>query len=258
MKQDENNNFYCNSISSARESSDFDFIKWFNGGDSEEGIVYSGYHSFLFQIFTPLVKKYLKKYENCLEIGVGGGRIANASSKFFRNFYGIDIHDNLEDTKKWLISKGGTNINLKKVDSCEIPFEDKKFDLIYSFIVFQHVMNPECVSSYLREIYRTLSDGGLAVIFVGRPKFLWKIRRCNLFAKCDYFIESLFSLFGKNVYKNEKALVNHVNLDLSRRYMIKLLKELGLEILEIKYSNRSDNLKKIGGQRGFVIGKNIG
>lgn len=249
MRQIDNNALYAESIKNAANVSDLDFLKWFNGGNGECDIIYSGYNDFINQILTPKVVSELKNYDNCLEIGVGGGRLAIASSKFFKKVYGIDIHSNLDKTEKFLKLNGITNVELRRVESCSIPFSEKKFDFIYSFIVLQHVLHIECVESYIEEISRTLSDEGIAVIYVARPKFLWKFKRTNFFVGIDFFIEKLFGFIGKDIYQNEKALVNHVNLEISESYMRRLFNKYNLEILEERNSYSRGDIYKWGAKR---------
>jgi len=139
----------------------------------------------------------------------------------------------------------------------KIVTENDKFDFIYSFIVFQHVMNIECVENYLKEVSRTLKKDGLAVIYVGRPRFLFKLKNWNFLINFDYLIEKVLSLFGKKYYQYSKAKANHINLEISDSYMIQLLDKYNLQVLNKKISFRKNNNKKHGGQKGYVLKKNL-
>jgi ubiquinone/menaquinone biosynthesis C-methylase UbiE len=50
-------------------------------------------------------------------------------------------------------------------------FENDTFDLVYSYIVFQHIPEEAVIESYLREISRVLKPGGRAALqFDTRPE----------------------------------------------------------------------------------------
>jgi ubiquinone/menaquinone biosynthesis C-methylase UbiE len=93
-----------------------------------------------------------------LEIGCGMGRLFEALSQRFDEVYGIDIsptmlargreHCPVEAT--WLQGDGRT---LAGVD-------DASVDHVLAFEVFQHIPEPDVISSYLAEIHRVLRPNG--------------------------------------------------------------------------------------------------
>lgn len=103
------------------------------------------------------------KDKTVLEIGAGVGRMTDFFSKGFKMIYGIDISLNmLIIARKRLPSLN--NVELIENAGDNIPFKDKKFDLIFSHFVFKHIPNISLIKNYLKEINRTLKPGGIAKI----------------------------------------------------------------------------------------------
>ena len=103
------------------------------------------------------------KDKKVLEIGCGIGRITEFLANNFGEVTGIDISEQMiEHGKKRLANKN--NVRLAATDGLTFPFPDSIFDLVFSFIVFQHMPDIATIRKNVEEIARVLKSGGLAKI----------------------------------------------------------------------------------------------
>jgi ubiquinone/menaquinone biosynthesis C-methylase UbiE len=101
--------------------------------------------------------------QKVLEIGVGQGTDLMQFARAGADCYGVDITDNhLELTARNFQLQGKT-VSLHKADATKLPFEDKTFDIVYSFGVLHHIPDIENV---MKEIYRVLIPGGCLMLSV--------------------------------------------------------------------------------------------
>ena len=89
----------------------------------------------------------------CLEIGAGYGRVMKAIKPFIKSVVGVDVSEDL------IRRSGGEPIVL--TDGEHLPFTDSSFDLVYSYLCFQHMPNIRIVRQNLSEVYRVLCSGGV-------------------------------------------------------------------------------------------------
>ena len=98
-----------------------------------------------------------------LDIGCGIGRVLKPLAQHFRALVGIDVSSTMIDKSKlWLADHPHvTTLETSGVDLRE--FEDESFNLVYSYVAFQHMPRP-VFEQYLGEINRVLlPDGYLAM-----------------------------------------------------------------------------------------------
>lgn len=105
-----------------------------------------------------------------LEIGCGLGRTTVHFSRWFDRVDGVDISRKMIEMARslnppehvYFIPISGTDLR---------QFENDTFDLVYSYIVFQHIPEEAVIEGYLREIHRVLKpDGQAALQFDTRPE----------------------------------------------------------------------------------------
>lgn len=101
--------------------------------------------------------------KSVLEIGCGIGRITEFFSYDFAKVCGIDISESMIEKGRQRLS-GRHNIRLFATDGVHYPFSEGEFDLVFSFIVFQHMPSKEIIRSNMEEIARVLKPGGIAKI----------------------------------------------------------------------------------------------
>ncbi len=102
------------------------------------------------------VKRYAKKGDKVLDIGVGLGRLLSGIDMDVEK-YGVDI------SMRYLLEARKQNINVCLAKIEELPYPDNFFDVVVSTDVLEHVLElHECVT----QILRVLKPGGTIVIRV--------------------------------------------------------------------------------------------
>ncbi len=98
--------------------------------------------------------------ERVLEIGCGIGRMTAALARRFREVEGIDVSE--EMTRRARAALAGTpNARVSVANGADLAgFASGSFDFVFSYLVFQHIPDPEITKGYLREIGRVLREGG--------------------------------------------------------------------------------------------------
>jgi len=184
-----NEEIYANAIGEAREHDEGEFLNWFNNNENEKAVLSTGFRDFFSQVLSLDTFRLLPGYDKCLEIGIGGGRLAAAAGTIFEEVYGVDVHDDLGSTEKWLEENTKAKVVTKQLTDPKIPF-DPGFDFIYSYIVLQHVMKISIIDQYIGETSRLLSEQGVAVLFFGRYRFIGRKIPNHVGLFLDYIIEN--------------------------------------------------------------------
>jgi len=124
-----------------------------------------------------LLQKLLSNLRNksVLEIGTGVGRMTEFFSQDFKTVHSIDISPTMLAIARKRLNLF-TNVNLVKSEGDNIPFPDKSFDIIFSYLVFIHLPSLALVQDYFKEIARTLRADGLAKIQLrtGASPYFWR------------------------------------------------------------------------------------
>jgi SAM-dependent methyltransferase len=96
-----------------------------------------------------------------LEIGCGPGRLMRPMSRHFREIHGVDVSDEMIKLARERL-RNTPNAHPHHTSGSDLgQFPDAKFDLVYSYAVFQHIPSRDVVMSYLREAARVLKPGGI-------------------------------------------------------------------------------------------------
>ncbi len=105
-----------------------------------------------------------------LEIGCGMGRLLRPLAERVESAWGVDISPEMIAKAKEALS-GVRNAEVALTNGDLRQFRDATFDLVYSFIVFQHIPAKRSVLRYIREAARILKAGGILRFQVdGRPR----------------------------------------------------------------------------------------
>lgn len=117
-----------------------------------------------------LISKELEGKEvTVLEIGCGIGRLSEFISPFVNKLYAVDISEEMISKAKERLSNLN-NVHFIVTDGKSFPISDQSVDVVFSFIVFQHMPSAEVIKENLIDISRVLKPGGLAKIqFRGLP-----------------------------------------------------------------------------------------
>jgi cyclopropane fatty-acyl-phospholipid synthase-like methyltransferase len=107
------------------------------------------------------VRGLLPGHDLAIEIGCGVGRILLPMSRCFERVYGVDISPTmLARLQQNAREQGRANIHGYLPD--QAWSEEQRADLIYSWIVFQHLEQIDTIRSYVERASRALKPGGIA------------------------------------------------------------------------------------------------
>lgn len=139
-------------------------------------------------VATDYIKEvFSKKTEviKVLDLGCGVGDSIDLFKAVNPNidWYGLDIEGSPE-----VLSRTRTDANFYKYDGVNIPFDDNKFDMVFSIQVFEHIRYPD---QLLPEVARVLKNGGC---FIGSLSALEPYHSYSIFNYTPYgFVELLQS-----------------------------------------------------------------
>ena len=105
--------------------------------------------------------KRLRGRDAALEIGCGPGRLMRPLSRHFTEIHGVDVADEMIRLAETRLANTPNAHPHHSSGSDLAIFPDEKFDLVYSYAVFQHIPSKEVVFNYLREARRVLKVGGI-------------------------------------------------------------------------------------------------
>ncbi len=113
-----------------------------------------------------LVGASLRPTDEVVEIGCGIGRVTRHLAARARHVVGIDVSTEMVERGRRLLSDLA-NVSLLVGTGRDLAgVADDAVDLVYSFIVFQHIPDPAVTCNYIREIGRVLRPGGRTVFQV--------------------------------------------------------------------------------------------
>jgi SAM-dependent methyltransferase len=97
-----------------------------------------------------------------LDVGCGTGRFLEGLPASYERV-GVDVSAGMLEIAR---EKG---LEVVQSSGAELPFEDDSFDLVTTFAVLHHLIDPEIVRSTLGEIARVLRPGGWAIVWDHNP-----------------------------------------------------------------------------------------
>ena len=200
----------------------------------------------------------VEKVNNILEIGSGTSILLNELSKKFpkKNFFGLDPHEKGFDDYEQISKKIPKSKNLTLFHDTLIEFKTKtKFDLIFSFNVFEHLENQ---NNYIKRSNQLLSESGKSLIlcpnydFPYEPHFVIPI----IFNK-----EMTYRIFKKKIINHEKTTGEHglwdgLNL-CSKKTIQKNLKKKGYNFI-FDFSIKDRFLDRIDNDQSSYFNKRQG
>lgn len=110
-----------------------------------------------------LVARFLKGGEAVLDIGCGIGRIEKYLAPRVREMWAVDVSGRMIARARERLA-ALPNVHLREVGNSEFlsSFEPARFDLVFSFLVLQHLAREDAFL-YLRDALRVLKPGGTLV-----------------------------------------------------------------------------------------------
>ncbi len=108
--------------------------------------------------------------QRVLDFGCGVGRLSQALAEHFERVVGVDIAESMVQRAREY-NRHGDRVDylVNTTDNLEI-LDSNSFDFVYTNITLQHIP-PEPAGKYIREFFRVLRPGGVAIFQVpnGRP-----------------------------------------------------------------------------------------
>lgn len=136
------------------------------------------------------IEKYKTKDIKILEIGAGTGWQVLELSKLGYQVDAIDIDSSgYKDDRVW---------NIVDYDGVNIPFEDKKFDVVFSSNVLEHIPH---IQEFQKEMQRVLKDDGIAVHLM--PSSTWRF--WTILTHYIYTVLFVFHIFLSKLFKTNTS-----------------------------------------------------
>jgi len=137
----------------AKKNSRYYIQSGFGKGITEEQFRQSGKEDYEKYVASdPL----MKSYGVFLEIGCGTGRMTEFINKKY-DVVATDISEEMINQAKNRLD----GIYFLVTDGETLPIPSESIDIVFSYLVFQHMKTMEMVESNFREAYRVLKPGGL-------------------------------------------------------------------------------------------------
>lgn len=230
------------------------FFSWFDGGETVDG-AYEKSKDVFTRLMLPWAKKYLGKLNEkvSLDIGYGGGGQVFAASKHFKYSIGLDVHGEISSVEAELRKRqGGRNKNTALFigEGKNIPMDKDKIDFVYSWVTFLHLGTIQVVEEYLKEMFRVMKEGGVAVLFFTRLIRSHQVQSMNQYVE-DMKKENLHQTGFRE--GGPLTRVNRPNLIMSFWKMERLAKEHGFSVIGATHSENEEG--KVCGQHGLVFMK---
>ena len=242
-------------IRRASERSPGEFFTWFDEARDPNDAFVRGAWDFSVHIAQPLAP-FLSHPEDktILEIGHGAGRILASAARHFRHAVGVDVHEGNALVLAELARRGVANVTLHQGDGEGLPLGDGEVDVVYTFIVMQHVERIAIFEGYLEHMHRVLKPGGLVMLYFGRLCRFSLERRSPALYLLDRLAERVVMARG---YREIPAPVNHTNLLVTRPHAARLARRVGFSVLrrEVSHKRVPDGTDLYGGQHGLVLRK---
>lgn len=171
----------------------------------------------------------------CLDFGCGVGRLSLPLAKRFGEVVGVDISKlMLKEAERNRERYGFDNLTFVESDD-SLSRVEGKFDLIHSYIVFQHIPR-ERGEMLLEKMLSMLEDDGVAALH-----FTFFTQR-SAAAKLKYWLHTsvplahnLINLFKGRKFNHPYTLI--VEYDLSK--LLRIIHDGGCEHVYLRYSNHN-------------------
>ena len=142
------------------------------------------------------------------------------------NVHGIDLTSGAVDLTRRRFELAGLDADLKQASFTKIPFEDDRFDLVYSFGVLHHSQETQ---EGIDEILRVLKPGGRAIIMLYHKGFKYYVRKLFLYGV----------LRGELLRKSPQEIVNRHSEDFGESPLTRVFSRRGARAMFGRYEGLS-------------------
>ncbi|MFA5051149.1 MAG: class I SAM-dependent methyltransferase [Patescibacteria group bacterium] len=186
----------------------------------------------------PLIN-YVKDGDKILDLGCGNGRLYELLKNKNVEYLGVDSCENLIE-----IAKRRTPTKFMVASALNLPFENQKFDIIFSIAVFHHIPSDLFREQVLKECYRVLKPGGYLILTT------WNLWQTKLLFKYKLW-PVFFGWRPKNLdwrdtlisWKEKRGTIHRYYHIFTFRELRKLVKNNGFQIIDQYYSKRESNFR---------------
>jgi ubiquinone/menaquinone biosynthesis C-methylase UbiE len=117
------------------------------------------WRGFSSHVVVPWVLESRTLTGDTLELGTGSGAMAEVLLERFPSMclHGTDVDPTMVETARWRLARYGARASVDEADATSLPFADRQFDAVVSFLMLHHVIDWEHA---LSEAARVLRPGG--------------------------------------------------------------------------------------------------
>ena len=210
---------------------------------------FSDTRSFLWRDLEPLAD-FVKDGDSVLDIGCGNGRLYQLFSDKSTgirpkkiSYVGVDISEKLIEIAK----EEYPDCQFEVADMTELPFEDEKFDIVFSLVAFHHLPTEDLQLKALNEMKRVLKSKGKIILLNWNAYSDWVEAKLK---KGDYedLGEHLFRVpwkTGKGELVGDRIYYGFILEELEN-----LFKKAGLKLQEQYFLRHGE---KVGVEQGMNI-----
>ncbi len=109
------------------------------------------------------------EFVTIVDLGCGTGRLTEYMADDFDQVIGIDVSGEMIRLGREKL-EGIPNITLMENDGETIPLEDNSVDIVFSYLVFQHIKDREIVAKNFEEVSRILKPKGIFKVLIRSDK----------------------------------------------------------------------------------------
>jgi ubiquinone/menaquinone biosynthesis C-methylase UbiE len=205
---------------------------FFSSGEKEVSEIFNFIHQKIYKEFQPA---------SILDFGCGPGRMVIPFAKYAGEVIGMDISpDALEEAEKNCKEKNILNVRFLLSDDELSKISDKKFDLVHSYIVLQH-MDVKRGEKLLEKLICKINEKGIGVIHVTYHDNYPGRRIVNFFRSRIPLVAGIFRLLRKDMVKRKlphRPQMQMNNYDLNR--IFKFLQEIGIKEVTSVFTNHHE------------------
>ena len=148
-----------------------------------------------FSNILAVINQYVPKNGSLLEFGCGTGNLANLVAKNEYNVFGVDISEKFIAYAQETYGVEDQSLKFQVVGFGPLPFDDNRFDCIYTCAVLEHCYE---VDKIVQDLHRLLKPGGFLII--ATPNILSPFTRFSFLIKRLTGERKRFHLYGSPTF----------------------------------------------------------